>query len=208
MEKRGTNIKDEDLAGTLYKEYLAFRKKIMSIDNMLKKFLLFIGFLNNWFTKNGIGYLVITGGFAVEVLTGQAYRTMDVDLIASNHRVAEILEAFLEKAGEKIARGYILRDEELMFKSIDIVASTYTRRKKPIKILVDDYYVFVDPPEELIVSYLAGWKYWKSTEDRDKAIWIYSILKDKLDKEYLLQRALEEDVGDKLKFLEELFGDH
>lgn len=73
-----------------------------------------------------------------------------------------------------------------------------------MKIIVNSYYVYVDPPEELIISYLAGWKYRGATEDRDKAIWLYIVLKDMLDKEYLYTRAREEDVVDKLKFLEEL----
>ncbi len=153
-----------------------------------------------------MGYIVVTGGFAVELLTGHAYRTLDVDLIVSNPMVARILEKFLSLIGEKIARGYLPLYEEITVKSIDIVSTAYTRKTKPITIIIDSYKVYVDPPEELIITYLAGWKHWDSTEDRDKAIWLLVILWDKLDKKYLEERAREEDVPDRLKQLYKIIG--
>lgn len=97
MGRGESSVEDENLAEKLYNEYIGFRRKIIGTNDLLKKYMLFIGFLNNWFIENDLGYIVVTGGFAVEVFTGQAYRTMDVDLIASNSRVAKILELFLEK---------------------------------------------------------------------------------------------------------------
>ena len=130
----------------------------------------FIGFVNEWLISKDLGFVVITGGFAVELLTGRAYRTLDIDLITSNPKVAKILGKFLEKISERIGRGYLSIYEELAAKSIDIVATIYTRQKPPLKIIVYDKTIYIDPPEDLIVTYLSAWKYWDSTLDRDKAV--------------------------------------
>jgi len=121
-----------------------------------------IGLLNDWFTGKNLGYLVITGGFAVELLTGSSYRTIDIGIITSNPLTADILEEFLAEIGEKIGRGYLPYHEEIALKSIEIVSTAYTRRKKPVKIMIREFEILIDPPEDLIIGYLAAWKYWES----------------------------------------------
>ena len=96
------------------------------------------------------------GGFAIELLTGRAYRTLDIDLITKNPRVAKILEKFLEKISERIGRGYLSIYEELVAKSIDIVAIIYTRQKPPLKMIVYDKTIYIDPLEDLIVYISLG----------------------------------------------------
>ncbi|MET1160373.1 MAG: DUF6036 family nucleotidyltransferase [Thermoprotei archaeon] len=204
MEQREEDSKTETHVKNLIDAYKKIRQRILEIGDETRKFSLFLGFLNTWFMRNGLGFIVITGGFAVELLTGRAYRTADVDVITSNPRVSKILEEFLNRIGEKIARGYLPIYEELAAKSIDIVAVSYTRSKKPVEVRINSFIIYIDPPEELIVLYLASWKYWDSTTDRDKALWLYMVLHDKLDHEYLKRRAIEEDVLDKLLELENL----
>ncbi len=202
MEEGRESFKSEkevlELAEKLYRDYIVVRERLLELKDITLRFAYFIGFLNEWFISIKLGFIVVTGGFAVELLTGRSYRTMDVDLITSNPRVAEVLEGFLEKISEKIARGYLAFDEELAAKSIDIVSTVYARSKQPLKIIVYDKTVYVDPPEDIIITYLSGWKYWDSTLDRDKALWILIVLKDKLDRDYLFKRAREENVLDKL----------
>jgi hypothetical protein len=203
MGEGETGSKDEIIkyAGELYHCYLRFKPRLESIRDETRRFAVFIGFLNNWFMSRGLGYLVVTGGFAVELVTGSAYRTMDVDVITSDAKVAMILEAFLNMIGERIARGYLPSFEEIAAKSIDIVSTIYARRKKPLTIILDGYKIFLDPPEELIASYLSAWKYWESTVDRDKAIWLIMVLEDKIDWKYLSLRVKKENVEDKLSEL-------
>mgnify|MGYP000164959282 CR=1 FL=1 len=169
-----------------------------------KRYLSFIAWLNKKFEELHIGKIIITGGFAVEIYTGRAYRTMDVDIVVDGSLATKVIEGFLSKFSEKIGRGYLPKYELLDVKSIDIVSNSYTRKAKPIKIIIDDYYAYLEPPEELIVTYLSGWKFWKSTEDRDKAMWLYIVWRDRLDEEYLIQRVVEEKVMDKLNELRRL----
>jgi len=169
-----------------------------------KRYLLFIAWLNKKFEELNLGRIIITGGFAVEIYTGRTYRTMDVDIVVDGSLATKVIEGLLSKFSEKIGRGYLPKYESLDVKSIDIVSNSYTRKAKPIKIIIDDYYAYLEPPEELIVTYLSGWKFWKSTEDRDKAMWLYIVWRDRLDEEYLVQRVAEEKVMDKLNELRRL----
>jgi hypothetical protein len=185
---------------------LSIRLKINELarePDETSRFLKLSALINTFLESQGLGRIVITGGFAVEVYTGRTYRTMDVDVIAEGLS-EEILRRTLENIGRRIGRGYLIDYGDLMLKSIDIVATTYTRRKKPVKLVVDGDYVYLDPPEDLIVVYLAGWKFWNATEDRDKALALLKIFQNKLDEKYLDERAKDEDVIDKLGELTEL----
>ena len=192
MGERKEDYKSKEiclLAENLFKDYISFRKELIKMNDTTLRLAYFIGFVNEWLISKDLGFVVITGGFAVELLTGRAYRTLDIDLITSNPRVAKILEKFLEKISERIGRGYLSIYEELATKSIDIVATIYTRQKPPLKMIVYDKTIHIDPPEDLIVTYLSAWKYQYSTLDRDKSLWLLIVLKDKLDLEYLEKKS-------------------
>ncbi len=160
-----------------------------------------MAWLNTEFEERGLGRIIITGGFAVEIYSGRVYRTMDVDVIAEG-KACEVLEAMLSRIGERIGRGYLLKDEVLEFKSIDIVSGVYNRELEPVKLQVNSHYIYLDPPEELIVTYLSGWKYWEATEDRDKALWLLAAAKPILNEEMLNKIARERGVWDKLNELQ------
>lgn len=195
--------REDSLVEELYKK---LRAKLLPVLEQLgdetRRYLYMLSWLNYELERRGLGRIIVTGGFAVEVYTGRAYRTMDVDIIVE--KASSILEKFFALFSERIARGYLPREEVLAAKSIDIVSTAYTRRKPPVKLLVDSYHVYIEPPEDLIVVYLAGWKYWRSTEDRDKALWLLGVLREKLDYSYLEERSREESVEDKLRELIEI----
>jgi len=168
--------------------------------NETRRYIKLMAWLNTEFERRELGRIIITGGFAVEVYSGRIYRTMDVDIIVEG-KACDILEALLKRIGERIGRGYLLKYEELELKSIDIVSKVYNRRLAPVKLQVDELYVYLDPPEALITTYLAGWKFWDATEDRDKAIWLLAATKPILKIDVLNKLAKESDVADKLNEL-------
>jgi len=172
--------------------------KLKSIQDETKRYLFFIAWLNEALEKEGLGRIVITGGFAVEVYTARVYRTMDVDVIVEGVKADEVVEKFLESFSERLGRGYLPTYETLTLKSIDLVSTTYSRRKPPTTILVEGMKAYLDPLEDLIVSYLSGWKFWNATEDRDKALWLLAGWIDKIDLNYLEEVAKEKNVYDKL----------
>ncbi len=169
-----------------------------------RRFLRLLAEINEWFMEKGLGRIIVVGGFAVEVYTGRVYRTMDVDVIVEG-AAAKLLEYGLRRFAEKIGRGYVIDRRLLDVKSIDIVGTVYTGSLPPVELVVDGKRVFLEPPEELVVKYLAGWKYWGSTEDRDKALWVYAVWRSRMDMNYLRSRAEAETVSDKLDELEGLY---
>ena len=207
---RGENTKAKDvMVIDLYRE---FEEKVLlelkAESDETKRYLKFIAWLNSKLEGKGVGRIIITGGFAVEVYTARTHRTMDVDIIVEGKEAVRIIEEFLKQISERIGRGYLPYHEALTTKSIDIVSTKYTKTMEPVKLQVNQGHVYLEPPEELIITYLASWKYWKSTEDRDKAIWLYITWNNKLNKEYLKKRAIQEKVEDKLKEIEETIKHH
>jgi len=194
-----------ELAESLYVE---FEKEILprlkEITEETKRYLYLIAWLNTKLEGEGLGRIIITGGFAVEVYTGRIYRTMDVDVIVEGINAGSLVERFLEKFSEKIARGFLPKYELLQLKSIEVVSVVYGRKSQPTKLVVGDFHVYVEPVEELVITYLAGWKFWESTEDRDKAYWLYALWRERIDHEYLESRAVEEGVYDYLKALQDM----
>ena len=176
--------------------------RLLSISEETKRYLVFTAWLNTLLEEKRLGRVIITGGFAVEVYTGRVYRTMDVDVIVEGS--SRVVELFLEKFSEKIGRGYLPTYEILSLKSIDIVSAVYARRREPVKLLAEEFYVYLDPVEDLVAVYLDGWKYWGSTEDRDKAIWLLYTWRDKIDWKYLEEICRERNVIDKLEELKQL----
>jgi len=170
--------------------------RLLTTSDEAKRYLLFTAWLNSFLEERGLGRVVITGGFAVEVYTGRVHRTMDVDVIVEN--TSRVVEEFLEKFSERIGRGYLPVYEVFSLKSIDIVSTTYTREKSPVRVLVEEFYVYLDPVEDLIAVYLEGWKYRGAIEDRDKALWLLYTWSSRLHWEYLEELCREKGVLDKL----------
>lgn len=198
---------EEAVIETLVKGFPNILKELEGISDDTERYAFFTAWLNDVVERGGLGYVVVTGGFAVEVYTGRVYRTMDVDLICSNSRVSRVLEKFLAGVGEAIGRGYLLGGA-LSLKSIDIVADYYDRETPPVKVWVRGKALYLDPPEHLIVAYIASWKYWGSSEDRDKALWLLAATKDIVDGELLTKLALREGVKEELRELLELLEKH
>jgi len=192
----------EAVALRLYRELVeALLPRLRGVRDETRRLLLLLAWLNTRLEEPGLGRIIVTGGFAVEVYTGRVYRAMYVDVIVEGHEALKVIEKLLSMVSEPIGRGYLPREEALSLKSIDIVSTFYGRRATPVKILVDNYHVYMEPPEELVIRYLADWKFRESREDRDKALWVYIVWRDHMDTDYLWKRAREEDVEDKLREL-------
>jgi len=176
--------------------------RLISISEETKRYLLFTAWLNSFLEEQGLGRVIITGGFAVEVYTGRVYRTMDVDIIVEGS--SRLIEEFMEKFSERIGRGYLPLYDVLSLKSIDIVSTAYTRRRSPVRMIVEEFHVYLDPVEDLVAVYLEGWKYWGSTEDRDKALWLLYVWSSRIDWSYLEEVCREKGVLDKLMELKQL----
>ena len=208
MERVSKSFDVEGLGELAESLYVEFEKEILprlkEITEETKRYLYLIAWLNTKLEGGGLGRIIITGGFAVEVYTGRIYRTMDVDVIVEGINAGSLVERFLEKFSEKIARGFLPKYELLQLKSIEVVSVVYGRKSQPTKLVVGDFHVYVEPVEELVITYLAGWRFRESTEDRDKSYWLYALWRERIDHEYLESRAVEEGVYDYLRALQDM----
>ncbi len=141
--------------------------------------------------------LVVTGGFAVELYTGSAYRTFDVDLVPfGDVNTVKEVERALERVGERPSREWLLKN---LPKAIDFLPSDSPDAwevETPCGVM------YVEAPERLLIRYLASWKFWESSEDRDKALALAYALRDVIDWERARRLAKEEGVEDHLGRLE------
>ncbi len=98
-----------------------YTRRLENEPDETKRMLKLVAWINTWLERRGLGRVVVTGGFAVEVYTGRAYRTMYVDIIVDNGPgAARNVEKALARIGERIGRGYLPRRSMLAVKSIDI----------------------------------------------------------------------------------------
>ncbi|BCU70190.1 hypothetical protein [Stygiolobus caldivivus] len=165
------------------------------------RFLKFLAILNTLLEEMGVGRVVIVGGFAAEVYSGRGYRTGDVDIIVEGD--TQIVRDVLREISDFGIRIYLPRVREISEKGIDIVSNVYDRPKPPLRMKVDSYYVYILPPEEVVLNYLEAWKFWNSLEDRNKAVLVYCAQLDKIDLAYLNDQAEKRNVNDYLGRLRE-----
>ncbi len=189
----------KELVARLLSEFDEVIRRAKSIGSETHRFLYLISWMNVVLEHEGAGRIILVGGFAVEVLTGSTYRTLDIDIIVEGVVARHALEEFFKRTSEACGRTYLLREILFSSKGIDIVGTSYSKRKRPIKLFVNEEYIYMEPPEELIITYLSAWKYWESLEDRDKVYALVSVLWEKIDKQYVIKRAKEEKVLDFLQ---------
>ena len=148
---------------------------------------------NSFLEERGLGRIVIVGGYAVELYTGSAYRTGDVDIVVEGG--ADLLRRALGLIEEWRGRAWIYRGLRY---AIDIVSTSYDRPKPPITLEVRGRRVYVEPPEESVVSCLNACVHWGSDLDCEKAAMVMAAQWDVIDWEYLEKRCVEEGVYEKL----------
>ncbi len=166
------------------------------------RILIFLSWLNEYLEARGIGRVILVGGFAVEVYTGSTYRTLDVDIVVTGG--IDLVKSFLDAIADRVGRTWVPRLRPLAERGIDLVGTVPTGKRRPVELVVRGRRLYVEAPEDLIVKSLAGWKFWNSGMDRDKAILLLRALRGRLDLDFLRRRAKEEGVLDLLEEAEGL----
>ncbi|MEM3308287.1 hypothetical protein [Metallosphaera sp.] len=116
----------------------------------------------------------------------------------------EVVRRVLSRISDLGLKIMLPRIREISERGIDIVSNVYDRRKEPLKLVVDgSYWVYISPPEEVIISYLEAWKLQRSEEDKMKAVLVYCAQRNSLDQGYLRDESSRRNVNDYLRKLEE-----
>ncbi|MGB5814115.1 MAG: hypothetical protein WBH85_14290 [Thermoanaerobaculia bacterium] len=103
---------------------------------------------------------ILVGGAAVELYTGGAYSTGDLDFVGN---VPPAVAAALREAGfERRGRHWMHEAGEIF---IEFPSSGLDSGEESVILEVEDQRVVVVDPEALIADRLAAWQVWKSAED-------------------------------------------
>ncbi|MCS4541882.1 MAG: hypothetical protein HY929_06140 [Euryarchaeota archaeon] len=135
---------------------------------------------------------ILVGGSAVELYTGGAYKSLDMDILGDREVLSKILE---EMKFEKQGRVFFREDV-----CIDIVGNLSTRKKvNRIKLSGTKYAIKIIGVEDALVDRLCACKFWKSQSDCEQAILLLRGYWKIIDKKYLNKRVKEEMVSELLK---------
>jgi hypothetical protein len=129
---------------------------------------------------------VLVGGAAVEILTGGAYTTGDLDFVGFvPPPVREILE---QNGFKRSGRHWIHEDGEIF---LEFPAEALDPKEKAIRHEAFGHDLVLISLEDLLVDRLGGWAHWKSGVDGANAFLLFRICRSEIDENRLTRRARE-----------------
>ncbi len=130
---------------------------------------------------------ILVGGSAVELYTRGMAKSIDLDIIADRMVIAPLLlKQGFKQEGRHFYKGRI--DIEIpsdIFKERSIIVKY---RGKKIRIV---------SVEDLIIDRLCACKFWESVYDCEQAQMLIRAYKNRLDRQYLNERAMQEMLPDR-----------
>ncbi len=141
---------------------------------------------------------VLVGGGAVELYSGGAYRTGDLDFVGT---LGEDEERRLEAVGFRRQGRHWIHEEHQLF--LEFPSAHLEEGESAAVIEVGEYSVVVIGLEELIVDRLAAWQFWDSEIDAVNAVRLIQGSAGKIEPDRLRQIAESKGVSPALAALEE-----
>lgn len=140
---------------------------------------------------------ILVGGGAVELYTGGAYTTGDLDFVGD---VPESVARALSEAGfERKGRHWIRPEGEIF---LEFPGSAIQPYERSAVLDVEGTRVLTLSVEDMVVDRLAAWQFWRSTTDGASAYLIWRAQKSRLDLKRLSDLADRRKVGKALAKLE------
>jgi len=139
---------------------------------------------------------VLVGGGAVELYTGGAYRTADLDFVG---RIPTDVARGLENAGFRKRGRHWIHEEAQIY--IELPATTFDREVRIDAIRIKDWTVILLSPEDVLVDRLAAWKFWQVPVEGINAYLLFRVRGNEMDQERLEEAARVEEVADALDSL-------
>ncbi len=139
---------------------------------------------------------ILVGGGAVELYSGGAYRTGDLDFVGTLGRDAE---RQLESVGFRKSGRHWIHDEHRLF--LEFSGSELAEGETAAIIKFGEYAVLVIGLEELIVDRLAAWRFWNSEIDGVNAFRLVQVEPGRIDWQRLGELARAAEVTEALDAL-------
>lgn len=140
---------------------------------------------------------VLVGGSAVELYTGGAYRTGDLDFVGS---VPPAVASQLKEAGFRRQGRHWIHDEQQLF--FEFPSTELDEGDRWARIEVGPLSVVILGFEETLVDRLAAWQFWRSEIDAVNAFLLWRAGEDRMDLARLRALAKSKDVAGALASLE------
>lgn len=127
---------------------------------------------------------VLVGGSAVELYSGGAYTSGDLDFVGTLTPGAELE---LRREGfEKAGRHWVHEAGQVF---IELPGDVLTEGEEVIRLDFNEHSVLTISPEDALVDRLAAWEHWKSSADGVAALLLYRKTRDGLDEDRLRRIA-------------------
>lgn len=139
---------------------------------------------------------VLVGGAAVEILTGGAYTTGDLDFVG--HVPASVQRRLQHNGFRRSGRHWIQEDVEIF---LEFPGDALDPNEEAVRWQAYGYDVVLVSVADLLVDRLGLWDYWKSGVDGANAFQLYRTCRSEIDEERLTLRAGENGFGEALEAL-------
>jgi len=139
---------------------------------------------------------VLVGGAAVELYTGGAYTSGDLDFVGV---IPARVERRLVEAGFTRRGRHWVHEAGQLF--VEFPSSALAPGEMSVLVRFGELEVLVVSPEDLLVDRLGAWQYWRSSQDGVNALLLYRAQRSVLDRKRLRARAEAAQCGPALASL-------
>ena len=129
---------------------------------------------------------VLVGGAAVEILTGGAYTTGDLDFVG--FVPAAVGRDLIMNGFKKTGRHWIHERAQIF---LEFPGDALNPEERAVRREVFGHEIVVVSVEDLLVDRLGAWAHWKSGVDGANAYQLYRACREEVDEDRLTQRARE-----------------
>jgi hypothetical protein len=140
---------------------------------------------------------ILVGGAAVELYTGGAYTTGDLDFVG--HVPSRVAQALEEAGFRREGRHWVHRASETF---LELPGSSLEPDEGAARIVLEDSEVTVIRPEDLIVDRLAAWQFWSSEIDGINAFLVSRAQRHNLNRHRVAALAKSRKVEKALSSLQ------
>jgi hypothetical protein len=153
--------------------------------------------LVSWFQSlfEGVAVPILVGGAAVELYTGGAYTTGDLDFVG--HLTPAVERRLRAEGFSKEGRSWRLGDDVFL----ELPAGRLEPGARAVSLRVGDREVVVLALEELLLDRLAAWKHWRSEVDAGNALLLWMRYESEVDQNRLQELAAQQGLIDALDAL-------
>ena len=146
---------------------------------------------------------VLVGGSAVELYTGGAYTTGDLDFVG--HISPTARKILIETGFTRHGRNWIHEGAKIF---LEFPSGSLGEDERKAVLTVGRLRIQIVSPEDLLVDRMAAWKHWESPIDGINSFLLYRAQSKSFDEDHLEKRTMTEDVQDALEAVRSLYREY